>query len=150
MHPYGDSIPSQRSSELFACIDEDARRRFFLKQAQRRLETEYLAYDITSTSSYSRLLSQVRYGRNKDHDPLPQINLAMLYGDVSRLPVYYRTLPGNIADVTTIRTLLTDIDLLKLDKVKLVLDRGFYSEENINDLYHHHYKFLIAVPSTYD
>lgn len=146
MHPYGNSIPSQRSSELFACIDEDTRRRFFLKQANRRLETEYLAYDITSISSYSRMLSQVRYGRNKDHDPLPQINLAMLYGDVSRLPVYYRTLPGNIADVTTIRTLLTDIDLLKLDKVKLVLDRGFYSEENINALYHHHYKFLIAAP----
>ncbi len=116
-----------------------------LKQAHRRLETEYLAYDITSISSYSRLLPQVRYGRNKDHDPLPQINLAMLFGDVSRLPVYYRTLPGNIADITTIRTLLTDIDLLKMDKVKSVLDRGFYGEENINALYHHHYKFLIAV-----
>ncbi|WP_019413647.1 transposase, partial [Paenisporosarcina sp. TG20] len=32
----------------------------------------------------------------------------------------------------------------KLDKVKLVMDRGFYSEDNINAMYQKHFKFLIA------
>ena len=67
-----------------------------------------------------------------------------LFGEESRLPVYFRKLPGNIADVKTIQKLLTDIDFLQLDKVKLVMDRGFYSEDNINALYQKHYKFLIA------
>jgi transposase len=109
------------------------------------METEYLAYDTTSISSYSTMIKQVRYGRNKDHDRLPQINLALLYGQSSRLPVYYRKLPGNISDVSTVKKLLTDIAFLSFDKVKLVMDRGFYSEDNINALYQHHYKFLIAV-----
>lgn len=144
-HPFGQNIPSQRSSELFGTIDEDARQKFFRLQAGRRMEKEFLAYDTTSISSYSKLLKQVRYGKNKDHDPLPQINLALLYGEQSRLPVYYRKLPGNITDVKTIRKLMLDLDFLKIEKVKLVLDRGFYSEENINSLYQNHHKFLIAV-----
>lgn len=144
-HPLAENIPSQRSSELFSSIDEDAKQRFFLCQTRRRMETEYLAYDTTSVSSYSKLLKQVRYGRNKDHDQLPQINLALLYGQESKLPVCYRKLPGNISDVSTIRKLLGDLAFLSFDKVKLVMDRGFYSEDNINALYQHHYKFLIGV-----
>lgn len=143
-HPYRKNIPSQRSSELFGSISEDAKQTFFLLQGKRRLEEEYLAYDTTSISSYSKSLKQVKYGVNKDHDPLPQINLALLFGDASRLPVYYRKLPGNISDVKTIQNLLADIDFLELNKVKLVMDRGFYSEANINEFYKKHYKFLIA------
>ena len=143
-HPYGKNIPSQRSSELFASISEDARNRFFRLQGNRRIEKEYWAYDTTSISSYSRCLKQVRYGMNKDHDPLPQINLALLFGEESNLPFYYRKLAGNIPDVKTVKNLLADIDFLGYDKIKLVMDRGFYSEANINDLYHHHLKFLIA------
>ncbi|MHC1771325.1 MAG: IS1634 family transposase [Flexilinea sp.] len=144
-HPFGQNIPSQRSSELFGMIGENAKQKFFLLQAERRLEKEFLVYDTTSISSYSKLLRQVRYGKNKDHEPLPQINLALLYGEQSRLPVYYRKLPGNITDVKTIRKLLLDLDFLENKKVKLVLDRGFYSEENTNSLYQNHHKFLIAV-----
>jgi len=147
-HPYGKDIPSQRSSELFGSISEDAKQNFFLLQGKRRLEEEYLAYDTTSISSYSKLLKQVKYGVNKDHDPLPQINLALLFGDASRLPVYYRKLPGNISDVKTVQNMLADIDFLEFNKVKLVMDRGFYSEENINELYKRHYKFLIAAKTS--
>ncbi|RJX23556.1 MAG: IS1634 family transposase [Dethiobacter sp.] len=143
-HPFGANIPSQRSSELFSSISEDAKQHFFRLQSSRRLEKEYLAYDTTSISSYSKLIKQVKYGKNKDHEPLAQLNLALVYGEDSRLPVYYRKLPGNITDVMTVKKMLADIDFLHLNKVKLVMDRGFYSEANINALYHKHYKFMIA------
>ena len=138
----------QRSSELFGSIHEDGKQNFFLKQSRRRLEKEFLAYDTTSVSSYSKSLKQVKYGINKDHDHLPQLNLALLFGENSRLPVYYRKLPGNISDVLTIQNLLADIDFLQIDKVKLVMDRGFYSEANINAMYQKHYKFLIATKTS--
>ena len=143
-HPYGENISSQRSSELFGCIDEAGKKAFFHRFGKRRTETEYLVYDTTSISSYSKLIKQVKYGCNKDHDPLPQINLALLYGETSRLPVCYRMLPGNISDVTTIHKLLKDMDFLDIPKVKLVMDRGFYSKANLNELYRKHHKFLIA------
>ena len=143
-HPYGEAISSQRSSELFASISEEAKQRFFRLQSKRRAEKEYLAYDSTSISSYSKCLNQVRYGKNKDHEPLPQINLALLFGQQSRLPFYYRKLAGNIPDVKTLKKLLVDMNTLGYKKFKVVLDRGFFSASNINDLYKHHMKFLIA------
>jgi transposase len=148
VHPFGKNIPSQRCSELFGSISEDSKQNFFVLQGQRRLEKEFLAYDTTSISSYSKSLKQVKYGWNKEHDPLPQINLALLLGETSRLPVYYRKLAVNISDVKTIDKLLADIDFLQLDKVKLVMDRGFFSEANINALYQKHHKFLIAAKTS--
>ncbi len=117
---------------------------FFRLQGKHRVEHEYWVYDTTSISSYSKSLKQVRYGVNKDDDLLPQINLALLFGEKSNLPFYYRKLAGNITDVKTIKNLLADIDFLGYHKVKLVMDRGFYSDDNINDLYKNHLKFLIA------
>lgn len=144
-HPFGKDIPSQRSSDLFASITEDERERFFQLQGKRRLEQEYWAYDTTSVSSYSEGLKQVKYGVNKEHDSLAQINLALLFGEKSNLPFYYRKLAGNISDVKTVKNLLADMDFFAYKKIKLVMDRGFYSAENINGLYQNHIKFLIGV-----
>lgn len=147
-HPYGKDIPSQRSSDFFASITEEARERFFRLQGRRRAEQEYWAYDTTTLSSYSECLKQVKYGKNKEHDPLPQMNLAFLFGEQSNLPFYYRKLPGNISDVQTVKNLLADMDFFAYKKIKLVMDRGFYSEANINAMYQHHLKFLIGVKVT--
>ena len=98
-HPYGKDIPSQRSSEIFGLITEESKMDYFKYQAKRHGLNEYLAFDTTSISSYSTLIKQAKYGKNKEGDSLPQINLALLYGEESMLPVYYRKLAGNITDV---------------------------------------------------
>jgi transposase len=143
-HPYRKSISSPRSSELFAAISEDAIQRFFSSQVKRRLETEYLAYDTTSISTYSQGLEIAKRGKNKEHDHLDQINLSLVFGQESRIPVCYRVLPGNINDVRTVKKLLKDLTTMGMGKIKLVMDRGFYSAENISGLYRNHSKFLIA------
>ena len=143
-HPHGESINSQRISELLASITEQERQSFFQAMVKRRAEKEYLAYDSTSISSYSQCLRQVRYGKNKDHEHLAQINLSLLFGQQSGLPFYYRKLAGNIPDVMTLRKLIKDVNALGYEKIKVVLDRGFFSAANINDLYKHHLKFLIG------
>lgn len=145
IHPFGQDIPSQRSSELFQSVDEEARMKFFKKQGKRRIEKEYWAFDITSLSSYSETLRQVKKGRNKEHDRLPQINLALLFGERSGLPFYYRKLPGNISDVKTIKQLMREFSVMGYKKVNVVLDRGFYSKANIDELYKNHQKFIVGV-----
>ncbi|MCL2767178.1 MAG: IS1634 family transposase [Synergistaceae bacterium] len=147
-HPYGKDIPSQRSSELFMEITEDTVQRFFKLQGKRRLEREYWVYDTTSFSSYSEALRQVQYGYNKEDDRLPQFNLALVFGEQSNLPFYYRKLAGNIPDVKTVKVLLTDLMALGLEKMKLVMDKGFFSIDNINGLMKERLKFLIAVKAS--
>ena len=147
-HPYGKDIPSQRSTELFQSITEGAKMQFFRLQGKRRAAREYWAYDSTSISSYSETLKQVKYGKNKDGEKLPQINLALIFGEESGLPFYYRKLAGNIPDVKTIRELLRELDVLGYEKVKLVIDRGYYSADNINSMYKEHLKFLCGASTT--
>jgi len=144
-HPYNGVLSSQRISDLLGAIPEASKMEFFRRQAKRRAEKEFLAFDTTSISSYSEAIKLAKYGKNKEGDDLKQINLALLYGEISRLPVYYRKLPGNTADVSTITNLLKDIDFLEMLKLNLVMDRGFYSKENINNLMKQHHKFLIGV-----
>ena len=129
-------------------IADDAKERFFKLQGKRRINEEYWAYDTTFITSYSKDLTQVNYGISKDHDPLPQINLALLFEETSNLPFYYRKLAGNIPDVKTVLNLLADMENLGFHKAKLVMDRGFYSEANSNELYKYHLKFLIATKTT--
>ena len=143
-HPYGNNITSQRSSELFASINEESKQRFFTLQGKRRIEQEFWAYDTTTLSSYSDILRQVQYGHNKEHDKLPQLKLALVFGEDSNLPFYYRKLAGNIPDSKTIRRFLEELDILGYSKVKLIMDRGFFSEYNINSLFQNHIKFLMS------
>ncbi|MCQ2402548.1 MAG: transposase [Lentisphaeria bacterium] len=130
VHPCGEDISLQDSSKLFASISEGNVRDFARLQGKRRLEKEYWAYDSTSISSYSETLKQVRYGKNKESDHLPQINLLLLFGEQSGLPFHYRKLSGNIPDVKTVNTLARELDILGYGRVTLVMDRGFYSKAN--------------------
>ncbi|MEN6432602.1 MAG: IS1634 family transposase, partial [Smithella sp.] len=120
----------------------------FHLQAKRRTDNEYWAYDTTSISSASELLRQVQYGKNKEDDKMPQLNLALVFGEESNLPFYYRKLAGNVPDCRTLLHLLSEFDVLGFPKAKMVMDRGFYSEANINELLKNHIKFLISTKMT--
>ncbi len=48
-----------------------------------------------------------------------------------------------------VKKLLYELDILGSKKVKVIMDKGFYSEENINTLFKDHLKFMIAVKMTY-
>ena len=146
--PHGAPIASQRSSELLASLGEAERDAFCSALARRHGEGDRLFYDTTSISSYSEALAQAGWGRNKDRVPLPQLNLAMLVGRKSGVPLYYRKVAGNVADVATVRTLIRDMEPAFSGKVRLVMDRGFWSAANVNAMMREHFKFLIGVPTS--
>lgn len=82
------TMTSQRISELIASISKDERDNFYHLWCALRSETEYLALDITSTSSYSELIDSVEFGYNRDGENLPQINICLLMGYHSMYPIY--------------------------------------------------------------
>lgn len=139
-----EEIPSQRASELFALLGQPAKEGFCAARAARLTDGERWYYDTTSISSYSDALSQFRWGRNKDGVALAQINLGMTLGAKSRLPFYYRKTAGNVADVTTLRKLMGEAAYLDAGKTRFCMDRGFYSNANIDALMSGHMKFVIG------
>jgi len=145
-HPHNQPITSQRISELLKEITHDKRQHFLSQWLNHLIEKEYLCYDITSVSSYATSNEYVYWGYNRDHEKLPQINLAMLFGQKSRLPAYYRRMPGNISDVVTLKNTIDTLDFLGQSKLQLVLDQGFYSKNNVDALFKKQYQFILMVP----
>jgi len=146
--PYGETLTSQRISVLLKNISTNDRMEFFKKWGKYRSEQEYIAFDITSISSYSNLIEMVEIGYNRDGENLPQINLGMLFGETSLLPIYYNLYPGSIKDVKTLSNLLRITEFLEMKEIKFVMDKGFFSKSNIDEMMGkpNNYKFSVAVP----
>lgn len=147
LHPFDKPIISQRISEFLLKVSEDERQRFFLFWLKYIVEKDYLCYDITSVSSYARHNEYTHFGYNRDNEYLKQINLSMLFGQKKHLPAYYRRMPGNISDVSTLKTTIKSLGFIGATDMHLILDRGFYSIDNIDELYKRRHKFTIALPA---
>ena len=145
-HPFEAPLTSQCISEVLRSINMDGKQTFLNKWMKQILEDDYLCYDITSVSSYSELNEYIKYGHNRDKEQLPQLNLAILFGQKGRLPVYYERLPGSITDVTTLHNLLKTFKALEVTTLHYIMDKGFYSKKNVDELLLSKDKFLLSVP----
>ena len=145
------SMSSQRISELLMAVTPDERVKFYQTWCSLRSEQEYLALDITSTSSYSTLIDDVEWGYNRDKEHLPQINICMLMGEKSKLPIYQTVYSGSLKDVSTLKTTIAKMNSISEGKPTLiVMDKGFFSTNNISSMLNDQsrVRFIIAVPFT--
>ena len=104
--------------------------------------TAGIYYDITSISSYSTNNEYVEWGYNRDKEYLPQINLGFTYCKKTSLPLSYRVHPGSIVDVTTLKNTIKMLNSSNLKDLFLILDRGFCSVADINEMYKEKISFI--------
>ena len=146
------NMQSQRVSELLSNITYSQIMNFYDEWSEIRTESEYLALDVTSISSYSNLINAVEYGYNRDGEQLEQVNICLLFGEESALPIYSSLYSGSTNDVVLLRNFLDKLGSFNKKFYNLVMDKGFYSLKNIRYLINNfpNYKFLLAVPFTTD
>jgi len=148
------SMSSQKVSDLLAGFGYSQRSRFYKEWYALISEREYIALDITSVSTYSNNIIDGEWGYNRDGEDLPQVNICMLFGESSRLPVYQTIYSGSLKDVSTLKTTLGEFTAMTgTSDIMVVLDKGFYSKNNIDTMISDEeddicYKFLISVPFT--
>ena len=139
-------MSSQRISKILGNLSFGEREAFFQEWCKKRSESEYLALDITSVSSYSELIDDVEWGYNRDHENLAQINLCMLMGETSHLPIYQTVYSGSLKDVSTLKTTMAKFDAITGGKpVLAVMDKGFCKIKSIDTLLSEGKKFVIAL-----
>ena len=147
--PYPRPLSPSAVTRLFQRIELRDVRRYFLLMRSYLQEDEdnkiILALDSTSISSYSTRLTHIEYGKNKDDDALPQLNVLFLVDQKSGLPIFYRFYDGNVPDVSTIRHTIADQALLNMKNVVLVADKGYNSVKNINDCLINKVEFIFNV-----
>jgi transposase len=107
-----------------------------------------LVYDITSLSSYSKFISLLEYGYNRDGLDLPQVNFSVILDATHSIPVMYDIYPGSIVDVVTLKNTLDKIRACGVKEYTLVLDRGFFSQGNLEGLVQNEVSFVIPASFT--
>ena len=145
----GTSAPDDAQiSRMFSELREEDRMLFFREWMKVKKPKEYVAYDVTSVSSYSKGIEDLEWGYNRDKEKLPQINMGMYYGEECGLPLYYRVYPGSISDKAHLKYMTAGNTLIDNRKTRFVMDRGFYSGENLRYLTEQGCRFVIALPGS--
>ena len=129
--PYTKPLTSPYITMLTQKITEQNRMDLLRLRAARLKNNELCAVDSTSRSAWGDSLSDIRYGKNKDHLPLAQTLEVVVYTLSGHMPVYYRTFAGNTPDSRSLETILHDLDHAGFKDVILITDRGYESIRNL-------------------
>lgn len=129
--PYAKQLTSPCITLLTQKITEQNRMDLLKLRAARLRSNELCAVDSTSRSAWGDSLSDIRYGKNKDHLPLAQTLEVVVYTLEGHMPVYYRTFAGNTPDSRSLETILHDLEHAGFKDVVLITDRGYESIRNL-------------------
>lgn len=148
--PYVYNISEDVYHDLFQQIGMNASipYNFFYHNVESLPSNDVIAFDSTTISTYSNILASARYGYNKDGDGLKTVKLMVLYSTITHRPVAYAKCPGDIPDVKTIISALNQLKTLNLKTKEIVMDAGYYSSENIEELTRTKINFIMRVRET--
>jgi transposase len=131
---YDRLLSSQSTSKIFASLTEKQRVEFFKHWVKTALNNGTVCYDVTSVSSYAQDMPTIERGYNRDGDDLAQFNLGMFCDELSKTPLYYNRYNGSLTDKTNLSYVLANAKAVGIKRVKMILDGGFWSEEDIRSL----------------
>jgi transposase len=149
LHP-GSVLSSQDISRWLQDLGERDldRAKFVDLWIHTRAPKDSVVFDITSLSSYGRLIEILEWGYNRDKERLPQINVGLVMSEPQGIPLTYQIYPGSIHDVSALSRIIADMKSRSVGVNRFILDRGFYSRNNIRKMSESGMSFIMPMPYT--
>jgi transposase len=110
-----------------------------------RREKIYISYDSTSKNCQAGDLEIVEFGKAKDDARLPLFNYSLAFDQGNEEPLFYEEYPGSIVDVSQLKHMLDKAEGYGYRDVGFILDRGYFSRDNIACMDRLGYAFVIMV-----
>lgn len=108
-------------------------------------EKIYITYDSTNKNCQAGDLECVEIGHPKDDNGKPVLNYSIAYDHNNSEPLYYEEYPGSIVDVSQLQIMLLKAKGYGYRQVGFILDRGYFSKENIHFMDKNGYEFIIMM-----
>ena len=105
----------------------------------------YISYDSTNKNYQAGDIDFVEYGHPKEDTGAPVINYSVAYDRNNAKPLYYEDYPGSIVDVSQLQYMLEKAGGYGYKNVGFILDRGYFSKENIHYMDKYGYEFVIMM-----
>ena len=106
-------------------------------------ERIYISYDSTNKACQAGDIEIAEFGRPKDNAGKPVFNYSIAYDSVNREPLFYEAYAGSIIDVSQLQCMLEKAAGYGYRNVGFILDRGYFSKENIRFMDRCGYDFVI-------
>lgn len=105
----------------------------------------YVSYDSTNKNCQAGDVEFVEFGKAKDDKGFPVFNLALAFDKTNKVPLFYEEYPGSINDVSQFSFMVDKVHEYGYRRIGFILDRGYFSKDNIRYMDDEHYDFIIMV-----
>lgn len=105
----------------------------------------YLSYDSSNKNCQAGDIDLVEFGKAKDDKGVPVFNLAIAFDKNNRVPLFYEEYMGSITDVSQFVYMVDKVKEYGYTNIGFILDRGYFSRENIQYMEDNRYAFVIMV-----
>lgn len=113
-------------------------------------EKIYISYDSTNKHCQAGDIELAEYGHEKEKEKKPIFNFSVAYDKKNSLPLFYEVYPGSIVDISQLQYMLEKAKAYGYKNAGFILDRGYFSEQNIRFMDKNGYEFVIMVKGCKD
>lgn len=148
MKCYSDSF----ISDFLRSIKENQRQDFLDQWNADRCKREriYISYDSTNKNCQAGDIDIVEFGAAKVDAGLPIFNYAVGYDVNNREPLMYEKYSGSINDVSQLQFMVDKIKGYGYKNIGFILDRGYFSKDNLSYMDNSGFSFIIMVKGIKD
>lgn len=140
---YSDSTVSKFISQI--SVEDSVAFQNEWNAIKKKTERIYISYDSTNKNCQAGEIDLAEFSHAKDDKGLPIINYSIAYDCKNREPLFYEDYPGSIVDVSQLQCMLDKAKAYGYKKAGFILDRGYFSRENIRYMDKCGYDFIIMV-----
>lgn len=140
---YSDSTVSEFISQI--SVDDSVKFQNEWNATRKNKEKIYISYDSTNKNCQAGDIELVEFGHAKEDKGLPIFNYSIAYDCNNREPLFYENYPGSIVDVSQLQCMLDKAKAYGYKNAGFILDRGYFSRENIRYMDKCGYDFAIMV-----
>ena len=108
-------------------------------------EKIYISYDSTNKNCQAGDIEMLEFGHPKVDVGQPVFNYAVAYDTHNQEPLFYEKYPGSLNDISQLQFMLDKAFGYGYKKIGFILDRGYFSCENIQYMDKCGYSFVIMV-----
>ena len=108
-------------------------------------EKIYISYGSTNKNCQAGDIEMVEFGHPKVDVGEPVFNYAVAYDTHNQEPLFYEKYPGSLNDISQLQFMLDKASGYGYKKIGFILDRGYFSCENIQYMDKCGYSFVIMV-----
>ncbi len=140
-------LSSQRISEFLQKIGDENIYQSFFKEHISKIAKSQSSIIIDTTSLPNQIHMPLTAWGLHGEEIDKQIRFLLVVDRDSSLPIYFRILPGNIVDVSSLINTREELAQYGVKNSFVCTDAGFFSEDNIKDMYKNNVDFLMRLPA---